>query len=325
MAFPPEIALGYIEKAWREGRLSHAYLLTGLATPERRRFAEQMVRLVNRSTAASLEAMAGEGVCLIEPESKSRQITIAQIRALEQLLSLKGAIGKFKVGIVVDADRMNPQAANAFLKTLEEPPSSSLLLLLSGAPGRLLDTVLSRCTRVPLFQSSSAAKYHRSDAEKRLLEALAQHFSTELTPARSLALLGVYQSILSGLKDQIGDANEAERKREAAHYEKTTDCAKWLKDREDHHDALTSAQYLQARAGLLETVLLWFGDILRFQAGHTHLQFPEFSTSVALAARKLATQDLLQRLRCLEDLLRYYDTNVNEALATELAFLGAFG
>src|SRR5208282_1944892 len=49
------------------------------------------------------------------------------------------------------ADRLNPQAANAFLKTLEEPPANSVLILLSTEPQRILETILSRCLRLNFF------------------------------------------------------------------------------------------------------------------------------------------------------------------------------
>ena len=60
---------------------------------------------------------------------------------------LKPAEALFKVGVIAAADRMNLQAANAFLKTLEEPPGKSILVLLTTAPQRLLETILSRCLR----------------------------------------------------------------------------------------------------------------------------------------------------------------------------------
>ena len=65
---------------------------------------------------------------------KSRQIKIDQLRELEHALQMKASDGRRKVVIISDADRMGTQAANAFLKTLEEPPNNSLLLLLSAIP-----------------------------------------------------------------------------------------------------------------------------------------------------------------------------------------------
>ena len=63
------------------------------------------------------------------PESKSRVITIDQMRDLMQTVFLKPNDAEYKVAVIVGADRLNPQAANAFLKTLEEPPPRSVLIL----------------------------------------------------------------------------------------------------------------------------------------------------------------------------------------------------
>ena len=89
---------------------------------------------------------------LISPEGG--QIRIEEIRAIDDMLSFKPFEGRLKVVIVDDADTMNPYAANAFLKTLEEPPTDSLIILISSNPDRLPDTIRSRCSRVnftPLF------------------------------------------------------------------------------------------------------------------------------------------------------------------------------
>ena len=83
---------------------------------------------------------------LIAPESG--QIRIEEIRAIDDALSLKAFEGKYKVVIVDDADTMNQYAANAFLKTLEEPPENSLIVLISSNPDHLPDTIKSRCSRV---------------------------------------------------------------------------------------------------------------------------------------------------------------------------------
>jgi DNA polymerase-3 subunit delta' len=83
---------------------------------------------------------------LISPESG--QIRIDEIRAIDDVLSLKAFEGRKKIVIVDDADSMNPYAANAFLKTLEEPPEDSLIILITSNPDRLPDTIRSRCSRV---------------------------------------------------------------------------------------------------------------------------------------------------------------------------------
>jgi DNA polymerase III subunit delta' len=85
------------------------------------------------------------------------QIRIEEIRAVDDLLSLKAFEGRKKVVIVDDAETMNPFAANAFLKTLEEPPPDSLILLISSSPDLLPDTIRSRCSTLRFTPLSTNA------------------------------------------------------------------------------------------------------------------------------------------------------------------------
>lgn len=79
-----------------------------------------------------------------DPESKSGEIKVDQVRELTRAESLSSH-GKTKVILVHPAERMNQNAANGLLKTLEEPTSSTLIVLVSSQPGRLLPTIRSRC------------------------------------------------------------------------------------------------------------------------------------------------------------------------------------
>src|SRR5579862_9503173 len=103
----------------------------------------------------------------VRPESKSRQITVEQMRELMREIQLKPTEAQFKVAVIVSADRLNIQAANAFLKTLEEPPQKSIIILLSTEPSRLLETIISRCLRVNF---SGDGKRELSSAEAAWLE-----------------------------------------------------------------------------------------------------------------------------------------------------------
>lgn len=88
-------------------------------------------------------------ISMIAPENGV--ITIETIRNAQEVISLKPYEGRKKVLIVDDADAMNIYAANAFLKTLEEPPGDSLILLISSNPERLPDTIRSRCINVRFY------------------------------------------------------------------------------------------------------------------------------------------------------------------------------
>ena len=110
---------------------------------------------------------------LISPEGG--QIRIEEIRAVNDILSFKPFEGRNKVVIADEADTMNPFAANAFLKTLEEPPKDSLIILISSNPDRLPDTIRSRCSKVnftPLSHEAcrkvikiSSQKYSKKTSE----------------------------------------------------------------------------------------------------------------------------------------------------------------
>jgi DNA polymerase III subunit delta' len=84
----------------------------------------------------------------IVPIEDSKQLRIEQVRELAQEFSLTSHQGGYKVGILSPADSMNRFAANALLKTLEEPPPRTLLILVASQPSRLPATILSRCQKL---------------------------------------------------------------------------------------------------------------------------------------------------------------------------------
>ncbi len=90
-------------------------------------------------------------LAVLEPEGRSRTIHIKSMRErIVEPMAASSYSGGWKAGIIVGADRMEAAAANAFLKTLEEPPQRTLFLLLSDAPGAILPTILSRTQRIDL-------------------------------------------------------------------------------------------------------------------------------------------------------------------------------
>jgi DNA polymerase III subunit delta' len=89
-------------------------------------------------------------VSWVRPQEESRQIRIEQVRELSAELALTSHGGGYKVGIISPADALNRFAANALLKTLEEPPARTLLILVATEPSRLPPTVLSRCQKLRL-------------------------------------------------------------------------------------------------------------------------------------------------------------------------------
>ncbi len=93
-----------------------------------------------------IESGSHPDLLLISPED--RQIKIDEIRLIDEALSFRPFEGRKKIVIIDDADTMNIAAANAFLKTLEEPPKDSVIILISSRSDRLPATIRSRCSRV---------------------------------------------------------------------------------------------------------------------------------------------------------------------------------
>lgn len=321
MAFTRTGAFEYLSRAHGNGRLAHAYLISGAPGSGKRGLASDLSNFVTGGGASDVFASQPSGVYLAEPESKSRRIVIDQVRALERALQMRSAGGRRKVAIVAEADRLQPQAANAFLKTLEEPPNDSLLILLSSMPEALPDTILSRCVPVTLVPEEKAAP---SVEEKELIELL----RTVATPGgggvqHAYRLARGFHRLLGQIRETIQAENVAALKRDEARYRNTTDGA-WLDEREDYFKALTESQYVRQRGRLLEVLFLWWSDALRASAGVARRDLPSASKQTGSVAQKLSTAEILRRIRRLEELRDHLGRNIQEALAIEVAFLSIF-
>jgi DNA polymerase-3 subunit delta' len=321
VAFTTKVALDYLRGAQARSRLAHAYLITGATGSGKRNLAADVAHLVNGASTGAVFAGSAPDVYLAGPESKSRRIVVEQIRALEHALQLRASDGRRKVAIISEADRMMAQAANAFLKTLEEPPNNSLLLLLSAIPEVLPDTIRSRCLAIPLAPPTDAKL---SDEANELLELLNGHATTGSGEVHeAYQLVQGFQRLLGRIRRSIEEENDEAQQREETRYRNTTDGA-WLEHREEHYKALTESLYLHRRAELVEILFRWWGDVLRSGTGVPARELPTARASTEASARRLTTQEILQRLRRLEELRDHLGRNIPEALALEVAFLNIF-
>lgn len=321
MAFTRVGALEYLSRAHQRGRLAHAYLISGPPGSGKRGLASDLSNLVTGATSVDVFASPPPGVYLAEPESKSRRIVINQVRELEHALQMRSVNGHRKVAIVADADRLQPQAANAFLKTLEEPPKDSLLLLLSSMPEVLPDTILSRCIAVPL---AAEEKAELSTEENELVELLGSVTAPAAEGVQhAYRLARGFHSLLAQIRAAIQEENAAALKRDETRYKNTTDGA-WLDDREDYYKALTESQYVRQRSRLVEILFLWWSDVLRASTGVARREFPFAKKQTETLAKKLTTAEILRRIRRLEEMRDHLGRNIQEALAIEVAFLSVF-
>ena len=321
MPFSRTTALEYLQRAHGQNRLAHAYLITGPAGSGKQLLAADLASLVNGTPAGDVFSAKAREIFVARPESKSRRIVIEQIRDLEHALQMRAVNARRKVAIIPDADRLQPQAANAFLKTLEEPPRDSLLLLLSALPEALPETILSRCIAIPI---ATNGERENKDEEKKLVQLLQQMSGQQSwTIQFAYGLAQEFQRLLRAVREQVKSETDEAMKRETTRYKDATDGA-WLEDREEHYKALTESLYLQRRAGLIETLFAWWTDVLRANRGVAQRDLSYAREETATLATRFNTAEILKRIRSLEELRDHLGRNIHEALAIEVAFLTIF-
>jgi DNA polymerase III subunit delta' len=309
-------AVDRLRRAADEGRVPGAVLLLGPAGVGK--------RLLARGFAARLlcEApVAGDacGVCghctrlaagthpdlrAVTRDEERRDIRIEQVRDLLRWLVLHPLSAPRKVAIVAEAHLLNEHGQNALLKTLEEPPPSSVLVLTATAPALLLPTVRSRCQVLRLDPLSGADVVrvlgaHGLDAER----AAAVAPLAAGAPGRVLAL--------------AADEAVAVRRR----------VLEALGRLEGLDAAQLSQLALEVARGPLEVALAaavgWYRDLLQQAAGAADLPLhtPEAAAEVRGAAGRLDVPARLRQLEAVCDTLQAIDRNANRQLALETMLL----
>ncbi len=329
-----ERAVGALHRALQEGRLSHAYLFTGPPQVGKATVARRLAQAVNcrgeerpclRCRACRLieegrhpdvELVTVGGICE-EGDHRdhradgSKDIRICQVRRLERILSRAPFEGQRRVAIIDPADCLNIEAANAFLKTLEEPPAGSVLILVTAQEDALPPTIRSRCRRIPFAPLPV----------RTVEEALVENWSLNAERARLLARLSggrlgwavaavEDESLLSGREARLdallalAGASRAER---FAYAGRTA--ALFTYDRE-------------AVLAILDLWRQWWRDVLLMQTGLSdQITNSHRLDKLRLEARQYPQEAVVRFLEEIGRTRRQLQDNINPVLALEVLML----
>ena len=237
----------------------------------------------------------------------NRDISIETVRALEKSLSLRPFEGRRRVAIIEEADRLSLPAANALLKTLEEPPSYAVLILLATDPAALLPTIVSRC-RVEMLRPLPAARIEAALQLRWGVEAERAHLLAGLAGGRlgwavsmaaqpeQLAARATTLTLLAGLAAQDLPGRFA-------------------------FAAELAGQFGANRARVFDVLALWAGwwrDVLLVRAGTVRLvQNADRLELLRRAAGAYDQQQIVIFLAALDTARQQLEQNINPRLALE--------
>lgn len=309
-----------IRNSCETGRLAHAYIIVGSPRGNALKFAESFLKLLYCESAARpcshctncrlIDAHKHVDTLWIEPQSKARQIKADEVRGLVHRMTQTSFEGGWKAGILVSAECMNVNSANILLKTLEEPPPKSMLLLVTDSPQALLPTIISRCQKIVL----STDKADKADTvwQDPLMEIM-----RELPPGGGLdaaRLAGRLKTILDVVKAEIAYAVEEE----LGNNDEALDESK-LKD---VMDARTNARLKEVQSEVFRIMLDWHRDILLLvsKADTEHLIFPDEQSALAEQAMRHTQASALQSTQVVEGMARRVERNIPAAQIFDEAF-----
>ncbi|MEN7973329.1 MAG: hypothetical protein ABFR47_05795 [Verrucomicrobiota bacterium] len=309
-----------IRNSFESGRLAHAYVLVGSPRGNALHFAESFLKLLfcesaekpcNECTGCrQVEAHKHVDTLWIEPQSKARQIKAEEVRGLVHRMTQTSFEGGWKAGILLSADCMNVTSANVLLKTLEEPPPKTLLLLVTASPQSLLPTIISRCQKIVLSEGGAGG----ADAvwQEPLMEILRDLPAAGGLDAARLAsrLKGLFDTLKAGISDAVME--DLDQGDEALDESKLKVVV----------EARTSARLKEVQADVFRVMLDWHRDILLLvsNADTAHLMFPAEQDALAIQAARHTQASALQAVQVVEGMAGRLERNIPDLQIFDEAF-----
>ena len=309
-----------------KGRTGQAYLLVGDDIDFLEGFAKGWAQTAACTAPNPDGAACGNCTCCtafshqaypecyyLRPQSKSRRITVDDMRDFEYFLGLSARPGYLKIGIIVEAECLVDAAQNAFLKTLEEPPRNTLLLLLTLNPKLLLPTIRSRCQTLALLRN-------RQDflplKETGLFDSLSLLYR-QAGASNGLRAAAAIGSILESLHSTAVDTINSQKDDSW----KAVDDPKLKKQLEEEQVARIEAEYIRLRNSVTGAMHTWFLQRFLLAAGAERDSLPNPEIFDGTEMKLTTPEECEQDVKHVEEFIRCLSSNVNEALALDVMCL----
>jgi DNA polymerase-3 subunit delta' len=321
-----------ILNAISSGRVPHAWLFTGERGSGKGEAAVRLGAAMNCPDAPGV----GCGVCRfcrgwlrrehydlawVAPSSKSRIITIDQIHEVIHQVGIAPSGGGKKLVVIDQAERMGTEACNAFLKTLEEPPSYALLVLMTAAPHLLLDTIRSRCVSLR-FAPPPATGQPIPENMADLVNILSSRPADAELAFQMSAMIG---DALSRMRLETEDRLAPLLERALSMLGEDARVSDQQRVQQNHKDLIES-EYRQARSELIEQLFFWFRDIyLKGRSLSSELlHYDPEASKVRIASGVISPDTALRCMDELERLRSLWGRSVQEDVSSQLAALRMF-
>lgn len=309
--------LASLRQIARKGQVSHSYILNGGEGTGKRLIADWFAQLLQctgeekpcGSCLSCLQAISGNHPDIIRVgHEKPNLIGVDDIRTgINQTMQVRPYSGRYKIYIIDEAEKMNIQAQNALLKTIEEPPEYGVILLLTENAASFLPTILSRCVRLDV-RPLPDAKVAELLLNRGVSPADAARISRLSGGSAGRAFAMSESEAFRGMSDAVfGILRQPER----------------LGIREIHEFIAEIGKYKEETENALALTELWFRDVMVMKTGQDArlLLFREEQDSISGTAAGISPEGISRIFNAVQETRDRLNANVNYELTIELMLL----